>query len=257
MRFPLRFCLLTGLTAALLAFEPSAQAVEPLSVQQAEKSTRDRALMNAARRAVAKDDLLKALPLGISVNDKVATIWGNIPSPDLAKRAEALVRKINGIATVMNECRVVPTDPLPQAIAEAVKKARDSNIDPGTSAKQQLPAAPVATTRRIVAKPTSEEVVLNPKGDLNEKVPGVPLLPPPPSVVLLSPVATRETIGNDDWETIRRSEPRFGDLTLQVQAGTVVIGGVVTRMEDAWDLARKLNALPGVKQVILGKVMEK
>ena len=57
-------------------------------------------------------------------------------------------------------------------------------------------------------------------------------------------------------EKVRSSEPRFKNVTLEVKGGVVKITGKVPKMKDAWDLAEKLNAVNGVRQVILGNVQE-
>jgi len=157
----------------------------------------------------------------------------------------------------MNECRIVPDDPVPTAIADAVKKARTQGDDPATSAKFSEPPQPTAITNRVTTLTRPSELVPKSKGDLNEMRPGAPLLPPPPAVVLLSPIPADTADELNDWEMIRRSEPRFKDVTLDVKSGIIRINGLVARTKDAWELADKLNSLPSVRQVILGNVAER
>jgi hypothetical protein len=92
---------------------------------------------------------------------------------------------------------------------------------------------------------------------VNEVAPGSPVLPPPPATVLLAPIPVEEAGNLEDWEQLRRSQPRFKDVALDFKDGVVRVNGVVPRMKDAWDLAEKLNALPRVRQVIMGNVVEK
>ena len=245
--------ILLGLFAQPFAL--SARAAEPKTVQLPELSPRDWLLTNQARRAIQKDEQLSPLNLGVTVKNKVATIWGTIPSTEMAKRAEETLKKINGIAAVISECRIVVPDLVPQAVADAVKKARNEGEAPETSAK----VSPGSTASRIVAKP-DEGLAPKPVGDPNEVVPGAPLLNRPPAVVLLSPF-TEEPPSNtrsvDSIEKVRLSESRFKGVVLEERDGVVKLHGIVPRMKDAWELADKLNALPGVKQVILGKLSEK
>jgi hypothetical protein len=152
---------------------------------------------------------------------------------------------------------VVPdADPIPQAVADAVKKAQG---EPGLSAKVPLPPPAAPTGRQVSAKPP-EGFLPPPRGDPGELVPGAPLLAPPPAAVLLNPVPSQAEAASDSadaFERARRSDKRFKDLVLDVKGGVVKISGSAARTKDAMDLAEKVNALPGVRQVILGNVEEK
>jgi hypothetical protein len=233
--------ILLGLTPpfGLVAFAGDGKAQLP------ELSPRDWVLTNQARRVLQKDELLAAQNVGVTVKDRVATFWGTLPSKDAARRAEESLKKIAGVAAVVNECRIVPSDPVPQAVADAVNRIREQGGDDAGSAAP--PASPFTTTTRpqVVAKPPVETVGSSPS---------------PPPAVLLAPVpADRPPPADapDALERVRRSEPRFKDVRLEAKGGLVKIGGTVPRMKDAWDLAERLNALPGVNQVILGNVQEK
>jgi hypothetical protein len=247
--------ILLGLTPQPL--DRSCRGVEPLAVQLPEQTPRDWLLTSEAKRAFQHDEQLARLGLGVSVNNKVATIWGAIPSAETATHAEETLKKIKGIAAVMNECRIVPVDGVPQAVADAVNKARNQGDDPDTSANQSFPPAG-APTSRVVAKPGLDGLPLTSNDNPLQTVPGAPSVPSPRAAVLLSPVASDAPAADlKDWDAILRSEKRFKDVTLDAKNGIFKINGVVPRMKDAWDLAEKLNSLQGVKQVILGNVVEK
>ncbi len=47
-----------------------------------------------ARQALQQDLLLSSLNLGVTVHERTATVWGTIHSPDLARRAETVVKKV-------------------------------------------------------------------------------------------------------------------------------------------------------------------
>jgi BON domain len=254
-----------GSAAFLLGLTPApldcyCRAADPLTVQLPEQTPRDWVLTSAAKRALQNDEQLVRLSLGVSVNNKVATIWGTLPSKEMGTRAEETLKKIKGIAAVINECRIVAVDPVPQAVADAVNKARHQGDDPDTSAKQSFPP-PLAPTSRVVAKPGYDGLPLKPNGDPPAIDPGAPNVTSPRAAVLLSPVASDGVDAPptklSEWESARRSEIRFKDVSLVAQNGIVKINGVVPQMKDAWDLAEKLNNLAGVKQVILGDVTER
>ena len=231
---------------------PALYAGDNRVIQIPDLTSRDWILNNQARRAILKDDQLAPHNIGVTVKDKIATIWGSIPAPEIAKRAEATLLKIHGIATVMNDCRIVPgTDPIPQALADAVRKARDEGSDPNVSAKMAPPPPSTVTSRQVVGKPNLE--LIPPISNEIER----PASPPPAAVLLAPKINEGPTDSRSALERVRMSEPRFKDLNLEVRGGVVKVNGIVPRMKDAWDLAELLNALPGVKQVIIGKVMEK
>lgn len=218
----------------------------------ARDEARDWVLTNQARRAVMKDDQLSSLNLGVSVRDRVATIWGTLPSAEVGKRAEEMLKKINGIASVVNECKIVPAaNPVPQQVADAVKRLQG---DEGVDSKP--PSPPAATTgRQVVAKPAPEMLPPRPVHETHEtRLPAIG----PPAAVLLQPVFTSNVreAGFNSIEKARESEPRFKDLSLEVKGGVVKISGRVSSLKDALDLAEKLNAIPDVRQVILGNVQE-
>src|SRR5262249_58720844 len=63
-----------------------------------------------ARQSLQKDELLAALNLGVSVQSRTATLWGAIPSAELARRAEELVRQVPGGAEGQNDLRIEGSD---------------------------------------------------------------------------------------------------------------------------------------------------
>ena len=65
-----------------------------------------------------------------------------------------------------------------------------------------------------------------------------------------------KTVVADPYEEIRVSDKRFKDITLLVSNGVIRINGEVKKMQDAWDLAARLNQVPGVRQVIVSRVRE-
>jgi hypothetical protein len=218
------------------------------------EDVRDWVLSNQARRVLLKDEQIASFNVGLTVKDRVATIWGTLPSAEVGKRAEEMLKKINGIASVVNECKIVPpANPVPQQVADAVKRLQENDTVDG----RPMPP-PVATTgRQVVAKPAPEMLPPKPVNDPHEA--RLPPLPAAPGAVLLQPVfasEVRET-GFDSVEGVRNSEPRFKEVALDVKGGVVKINGRVSKMKDAWDLAERLNNVNGVRQVILGNVQEK
>lgn len=215
---------------------------------------RDWVLANQARRALLKDEKIAALNVGVSVKNKVATIWGILPSAEVAKQIEESLKKVSGIASVVNECKIVPPGSLiPQQVADAVKRLREQHENEVVRAEP--PVAP--TGRQVVAKPAPEMLSPRPVNESHEA--RLPPLQSAPAAVLLAPEFSGEPPRQDfdSVEKVRGSEPRFKEVLLEMKGGVVKINGKVPRMKDAWDLAKKLNAVNGVQQVILGNVQEK
>ncbi len=56
-----------------------------------------------ARKLLADDPELSACNIGVSVQDRVATLWGPVPSAEVAFRAELVLRTMFELTAVRNE----------------------------------------------------------------------------------------------------------------------------------------------------------
>ncbi len=56
-----------------------------------------------ARKLLADDPDLAAWNIGVTIQDRVATLWGPVPSAEVAFRAELCLRSIIELADVRNE----------------------------------------------------------------------------------------------------------------------------------------------------------
>jgi len=205
---------------------------------------RDCVLAARARQALVQDSALAPLNLGVSVRTGVATIWGQVPSAGLGRRAEDKIRKVAGIREVHSELRIGRGDDptaefMRSAIAASQRPAPESFLAPSP------PAAPAYLTRRWV-----EDTAPPPPGG----GPGILLLAP----IVGSASAPLASPRTDDLaemvERMRQADPRFGRLSAQVQGGLVRLSGTVSRDGDAMDLAQVLSRIPGVERVVIGDV---
>jgi hypothetical protein len=64
-----------------------------------------------ARKVLFEDEVLGPLNLGVKVRNRVAILWGPVPSAELAVRAEARLRGMIELIDVRNELLVIPDDP--------------------------------------------------------------------------------------------------------------------------------------------------
>ena len=56
------------------------------------------------------DELLAPLNIGVKVRGRVAVLWGPVPTPELALRAEQRLRQMIELIDVRNELMVMPED---------------------------------------------------------------------------------------------------------------------------------------------------
>jgi osmotically-inducible protein OsmY len=198
-----------------------------------------------ARQALQENPALALLNVGVSVQDNIATLWGPIPSADLARHAEQTVRRVPGVAAVRNELQVevtsasiqnmfgppiklTPREPVLMAVAPFA----------GTLAKRPFenkPAPPVPSTPPIV-------ISLRPPLPADLPVPVVAATAQAPSDL--------ETSVND----VRSAEARFRHVRAEIKDRIVHLRGTVPRGEDMYDLAQRVAKVPGVKRVVVEEV---
>src|SRR6266446_3806353 len=101
----LRQCVGAALVLALswLPCEAGIVATKPASP---EAVSRDLGLTLQARRLLLKDRELGPLNLGVRIRDRVAILWGPVPSAELALKAETCLRAMFEIVEIHNELLV-------------------------------------------------------------------------------------------------------------------------------------------------------
>lgn len=247
-----------ALAAPLQAAEPSAERVA------------DDVLTLRVQAAIAEDPTLKLHHLNLLVNlvDGMAVIGGEVPDMALLPKVERVARNVPGVRAVKvsgwlpsNQSKA---DPYSQRLAEQlsskpVASPRLEQLGPPPLAILSKPTEPIAGGNAVSRKP------LAPAGLLMEPVvagstkqfsaPGAAPLPyptiPPPGVPT-QPINL--PAGGSPWEELRRSDLRFAGLdTLRSGRGYTVVGQAA-KLTDAWDFAEKLQSLPGVDAVVVGRI---
>jgi hypothetical protein len=101
-----------------------------------------------ARQALLRDPQLAPLNLGVRVRNRVAILWGPVPSAELGFKAERALRSLFELADVYNELEVsgVPGPPAEHAPLPAAPTFLPNQLPPA------LPAR--APTRPAQAAPT-------------------------------------------------------------------------------------------------------
>ena len=182
-------------------------------------SNEDPALSRSAYAALLKADGLADLNIGVRVfKDGSAVLWGSA-RPEDASKAEAVLKKVPGITSVLNTC-----DPTP------------AKADDGKVVSPKLPELPVIAPPLgpTVARPTTTE-------DPTDE----------PAAKLLDPLPAVDPVDYAAIERVRRSDPRFGRLTFDLRDGRVVISGASADPRSAWDLAREIAPLVGNRDVVV------
>ena len=179
----------------------------------------DAVLTRSVYAALLKAEGLSDLPIGVRVfKDGSAILWGSA-RPEEVARAEAVIQKVRGITSVLNTCE--PT----------AGKAEDAK-----------PASPKLPELPSIAPPPSPTVARPTTTDRRADEPAAKLLDPRPAAGPVDYAAI---------ERVRRSDPRFARLTLDLRDGRVVIGGSAADPRAAWDLAQEIAPLVGHWDVVV------
>jgi hypothetical protein len=260
------FCLGFALAALTLGFalgrpEPAGGA-PPTSTHE----DRDWQLAYRARLLFLKDTVLAPLNLGVNVRDRVAILWGAVPSPEASRRAEQLVRGLDGILGIRNELQVDP-----DSGNEPVRAPSSSRSAPRPSPEKQIPRATTEalwTPARSTSQPHLSEKPEN-KTTANssawERGPNgtepawqlIGLLPPT-STRSVTPVTRvhRPPLPEPSREAaIAELRQRYGTpmgIEIRLQGDLVfLIWAAGSSTEDLFRLAQALSELPGVERVIV------
>ena len=191
-----------------------------LTATPAFASDEDPALSRAAYAALLRADGLSDVNIGVRVfKDGSAVLWGSA-RPEDAEKAEAVLKKVPGISSVLNTC-----DPTPGTNEAKV-------VSP------KLPELPVIAPPPgpTIARPTTTEKQAD-----------------EPAARLLDPLPAPGPIDYAAIEQVKRSDRRFARLTFDLRDGRVVIGGTSTDPTAAWDLAQDIAPLVGNRDVVVGR----
>jgi len=91
--------------AAIIFLGPMAASESP--APSALVSVSDLQLSRLGREVFGQDKDLAPLNLGVTVKDRVARLTGDVPSHEVSRQAEQLLRKVPGILEVQNDLRLI------------------------------------------------------------------------------------------------------------------------------------------------------
>jgi hypothetical protein len=95
-----------------------------------------------ARKLLLEDPLLAPLNVGVKVTNRVAVLWGPIPSTQLALRAEQRLRIMFELAEVRNRLTVEPTDDVAPAGSPDMPRFLPDDLPPADSPAPRLAPNP-------------------------------------------------------------------------------------------------------------------
>jgi osmotically-inducible protein OsmY len=215
--------------------------------------TRDIQIAVRARRALSQDSELARLNVGVSVRQGSVTLWGRVPTAALAKRAEQIVQKTQGVFSVRSELEIKPVElerddtpglsvPIAVPSREQPAASREPR-SPGVLAKNPRDAGPRRSSSPDAAWMGMPVPVKASPPDAD----------PPAKLLKPIPVENVESLQTAVQRLIQ-ADVRFSDLRSELCDGVVTLGGTVTLMAHAMDLARQISRLPGVKSVVVEHV---
>ena len=234
----------------------------------------DIVLARTALAALDAEAELRGVNLVVSVVDSVAVIGGPVPNIAVSKRAERVVRAVEGMKDVRNTC-FISTGPDPLLKAVAVKAGLPPRPVMGELPgvlTNQLPAHRSRRSRRTRSLRQSRWIPRwwrgsrrYPAGNTGNIL-GAPVgpagngrLPPYPHADHRAGHAHERSAAGllNAASDMRKTEARFANLTVDLQGGVLMVGGSAPRAADAWDFAQKLRQMPGVSRVAVGAVAGK
>jgi osmotically-inducible protein OsmY len=260
--------------AGLLLGVAVARPAAPPAPEAASRGTSDVELAIRAHQAILKDEALASVNIGVRVRDGVATVWGPVPSVEVARQILEKVHRVSGVREVRSELAIVPHDGnLPDDAAPA-PSSRPQSSEPAAVSKLPLPAgaltgrqsgdepAPAVTSVSLLPPTTA----LAPAADTSRPPPaslGRPVpLPPGSSTARPGAAPTQATAADRAaspdlsaaLDALRRGDARFQGIQWQVRDRVVTLGCSASRGEDLMAFANAVSRVPGVERVILGQV---
>lgn len=207
-----------------------------------------------ARQAVLGDSALEPFSLGVSVKRRIAMVWGAVPDKKLAERALDRIRKVPGIAEVID--RIAIEDPLPSPIPSREWPRPPAPPEPNA------PSPPPETPRLQAPRPNYAAPPAAPKSGSTVKLPNASV------PATWSPASRYEGNPAKAGTPSSKSPPAFADVArvvaelcrasvryryvrTDVTDGVVRLRGSVVRGEDLFTLAQAIGRLPGVTRVVV------
>jgi hypothetical protein len=204
-----------------------------------------------ARKVLLGDRDLAPLNLGVRVHNRVATLWGPVPSLELMEKAVRLLRNVPDILDVRNELHVeVPEEPAPQFLPDRLPPPSPASL-PGFSRADEnwrgtFSALSTESKRPGYPSQATAQAWPAPAGPV---LPAIRVPAPGSNGRAGKAVSADEAVGR-----LLRADERFRGLRAEVRGQQVHLSGTARRWQDVFDLAASIRPLPQVEHVILDEV---
>jgi osmotically-inducible protein OsmY len=205
-----------------------------------------------ARKALLADSVLGPLNLGVKVKNRVAVLWGPVPSVEFADLAVSVLRKLPGLVAVKNELDIDPDLLLPLYLPETLPQSRRRPMNPG------FPVPAATLTNRSLDKTAAQEkptaAAFPPVAVPPTTIPGMPdhremeivlpslRIPTGDPEIVRTPVEAIAELQKDN---------RFALIQVTVTAGIVTLSADADQASLLHEFARRISAIPGVERVVV------
>lgn len=274
---------LTTLLGLLGGPVPATELPPPLPAKAVGGVESDGLLLKKVNAALAADKNLAAVPLVVSVVDRVAVVGGPVPDAALIPRVTAALKAVAGLEAVKVSCWPMGgPDPFADRVADRMKAvppavAANPPAPPLAPVGPRITVAPASAPPAppvVAAKPADDAprtaakvamtgpnpaggflqdpvaVVRRPNGEKRVATPGLGYQPIAPPAVPARPVSDVKPTA-DKVESVKAGDPRFARLSVRVADGTAVVSGKPAEATAAWAFAEALRTVPGVTRVIV------
>lgn len=199
-----------------------------------DETTRDVLRTVEVRKLLADDPELAPYNIGVSVHGRVATLWGPVPSIEVAFRAELTVRGMFELTNVRNELFVS------ELVEPIIRQDPKLHRKPLPDAPPALLPRPLTAAPGLLTASEGKRPILNP-------LPRLPKIesPPPHVPADLELAAAVRGILSDN--------PAFRDLQFIVKDGHVYLRTLGSDFDALDRAAQAVERLPNVISVSLVK----
>jgi len=230
-----------------------------------------------ARNALVADPALAPLvdssQIGVRVRQNVATLFGSVPSQEIADKAIECLRgmqKLLVLADIRSELEIVVPTLDPRTFKDKVDKEKKSLASPakptGELASLNGDTKPLAKKKTTTVSPHVD--LKGPQGLRIDDDPHPEIDPPKETVKLLPPVQpAREAVQEgpasilppkplppqrslySQIEEMRKKDDRYAGIRVRVEAGKVYLAP--SNAENLFDFAEVISRLAGVTRVVV------
>jgi osmotically-inducible protein OsmY len=200
-----------------------------------------------ARKLLADEPELEAFNIGVSVHNRVATLWGPVPSIEVAFRAELVLRTMFELTAVHNELfvseLVEPMKKKPLRIDNPPRRLPDVVPPKLPALPRLLPGAPGVLmgteNKRPVSQPTAKEKPMPVLPRIEANIPA----PAPP--------VDADTQLTSAVRNLLTANAGFRQVQFIVKDGRVYLRTTGSDLDALHEAARAVSRLPNVAGVVL------